>query len=154
LDFGSRDPDAMLKAAIDEKNRIIYLDEVMFKSNQSSAGLIRAVESRIERPNDVIVGDSEDRRMRRDLHDAGFNIKRAYKFKGSVLHTIKTLQSYKLVVTEKSLNLHKALNNYIWSDKVAEVPENKFKHLPDAAGYIVMYLLYGEHNEIEWNDDY
>ncbi|MFM7855426.1 MAG: phage terminase large subunit, partial [Flammeovirgaceae bacterium] len=105
LDFGSRDPDAMLKAAIDEKNRIIYLDEVMYKSNQSSFGLIRAIEARIERPNDVIVGDSQDRRMRHDLYDAGFNIKRAHKPPGSVIHTIKTIQSYKLVVTEKSVNL-------------------------------------------------
>lgn len=141
LDFGSNDPDALLKVAVDFKRRIVYCDEKYFQNNTSVDGLAKILEDRVGY-RDLIVADAEDRRTIRTLyHEYGFNIKKCKKYQGSVLATIKTLQGWKIVITKNSVNLAKALNNFAWHDKKSGVPKNEYKHLPDALGYAFMDLI-------------
>ena len=88
------------------------------------------------RPTDLIVADNEDARLVSDLAKE-FNVKPVKKWR--VVERIKYVQSYTLVVTEKSLNLQRELENYVWSDKRAEVPVKENDHLLDALGYAVTY---------------
>jgi phage terminase large subunit len=151
LDFGSNDPDALAKVAIDTRAMKIYVKQEYHKNNTSTNALIAILVERVGFI-DMIVADCENRRLINDIRDAGLNVRKAFKRPGSVVDTIKTIQGYTLIVEEKSVDLQKALNNYAWQDKKAGVPRNQFKHLPDAIGYAVMWLLHGGANEPEWDD--
>jgi len=138
LDFGYHpNPDAMIKTAIDEKRKKIYLDECLYKTGQSTVDLEDSVRDSIEKENDLIVADCADPRMISELENI-FNII-AVKKDGTVSEWIKTLLGYELIVTERSYNLIKELGNYIWSDKKAGIPIDAFNHLIDAFRYYFMF---------------
>lgn len=135
LDFGySNDPDAMVKVAIDEKRKIIYLKEEMHSTGQSTEILGSRLESIVENKNDLILADSAEPRLINDLKKH-VNIRGTIKWQ--VRERIKKVQSYQLIVTPCSTNLINELENYKWSDKKSETPEDKFNHLLDAVGYAV-----------------
>jgi len=146
LDFGYHpDPDAMIKVAIDEKRKLIYLDEKFYSTGQSTGDLKRSVLTAISSLNDLIVADCADPRMIADLKANGgrvgslpINIKPVKK-DGTVSEWLKSLQDYSLVITEGSHNLAKELSNYVWSDSKAGIPIDAFNHLIDAFRYYVMY---------------
>ena len=146
LDFGYHpDPDAMVKVAINERRKIIYLDERLYKTGQSSSDLHRSVSAGVENVNDLIIADCADPRMISDLkrtsgesYGPGLNI-RGVKKDGTVSEWLKILQDYKLVVTEGSKNLTKELNNYVWADTKAGIPVDAWNHLIDAFRYYFMF---------------
>lgn len=137
LDFGFfPDPDAMIKVAIDEKRKKIYLDERFYLNGLSTSQLRDAVGQGIDDPKDLIIADCADPRMIKELK--GFNI-RAVKKDGTVSEWLKTMQDYELVISENSYNTQKEVNNYIWSDTKAGIPIDAFNHLIDAARYYFMF---------------
>lgn len=146
LDFGFHpDPDAMVKVAIDEKRRTIYLDEQFYHTGQSSDDLHRAVVTGLQDRNSLIVADSADPRMITDLkrrpgesYGSTLNIKPVKK-DGTVAEWLKIMQDYQFVVTEGSHNLTKELNNYVWNDEKAGIPIDSFNHLIDAMRYYFMF---------------
>lgn len=140
LDFGSQDPDTLVKVAIDWKNMNIYVREELYKNNLGPTELYEILLNRCGR-NNLIVADPNERRMRKTLQIRGLNVVKARKKAGSVLSTIKTLKDFTLIIDPSSKNCIEALNNYVWHDKRAEVPRNEFKHFPDAIGYAVMELV-------------
>ena len=127
LDFGFYpDPDAMVKVAIDNKRKRIYLDECIYENNNGTEALRKSIVS-----NDVgqslIIADSAESRLISDLSGT-FNIRKVVKKPGSVIEGIRLLQDYKFIVTHRSYNLVKELKNYIWSDKKAGLPIDAFNH--------------------------
>lgn len=144
LDFGSDDPDALVRVAIDHKLKRIYLKEEYYQSNTSAESLINILDDRCGKFT-LIVSDTNERRLRKDIEKAGFNIKGARKTgNASPVRRIRTIQGYKLIVEEKSINLHEALRKYAWHDKKSGTPKHEFSHLPNAFEYAVMdYLDYG-----------
>ena len=149
LDFGSSDPDALVKVAIDHKNKYIYAKQEYYRNNTSANALIAILDDRVGFV-DLVVADCENRRLILDIDEYGINIRPAHKFDGSVKETIKTIQGYTLIVDPNSLDLQTALNNYVWQDGKAGIPRREWKHLPDAIGYAVMYLLHGDKYDINW----
>ena len=146
LDFGFHpDPDAMVKEAIDEKRKIIYLDEVMYQSGQSTDDLNTAVLERIENIKDLIVAESANPRTIADLKAKTGKIKtmplnvQPVKKDGTVSEWLKKLQDYQIIITKGSYNLAKELNNYVWSDEKAGIPVDAWNHLIDGARYYYMY---------------
>jgi phage terminase large subunit len=132
LDFGfSSDPDALVKIAIDEKKKIVYLHECFYKNGQSFDVLTSQLEHYVGR-NERIVADCAEDRLISDLQRR-FNIVRCTKWK--VIERIKKLQGYHLVVTKESVNLQSELMEYVWSDKKSETPIDKNNHALDAVGY-------------------
>ena len=140
LDFGFTDPDALVKIAVDEKRKIIYLHECLYKTGLPFQSLVNAVQAYCK-PQERIVADSAQPKLIKDMQRF-FNIVSAHKWK--VNERIKKMQSYHLVVTKESENLINELNNYVWSDKKSETPIDDFNHLLDAAGY----ALTGQSNTI------
>ena len=53
---------------------------------------------------------------------------------------IQKMQKYQIIVTPRSKNLIKELNNYVWLDKKSDVPIDDFNHLIDPTRYAVDYL--------------
>lgn len=141
-DFGfSVDPDTLVKIAIDEKKKIIYCDEYLY-SHQSLGTEELAIKYKqlIDRNNDLIVADNAEGRLISDIKKKGINIEPCEKGAGSVLAGIVAMQDYKLVITERSVNLAKELRLYEWNDKKSGIPIDKFNHLIDAIRYIFRKL--------------
>lgn len=132
LDFGfSSDPDALIKIAVDEKKKVIYMKEEMYKSGQSSDVLLTNLKNICGR-NELIFADHSEQRLIADL-SKHLNIKPCTKW--TIIERIKKLQSYHFVVERNSTNLIMELISYIWSDKRSETPIDKNNHLIDALGY-------------------
>jgi phage terminase large subunit len=131
LDFGFTDPDALVKIAVDERRKIIYLHECIYKVGLPFESLTNAVKAYCQ-PQDRIIADSAQPKLIKDMQ-RNFNITPAYKWK--VAERVKKMQSYHIVVTRTSDNLINELNNYVWSDRKSETPIDDFNHLLDAAGY-------------------
>ncbi len=91
----------------------------------------------------MIVGDSQEGRLILDLQEAGLNIVECEKGPGSVVAGITAIGNYTIVVTPRSTNIKKELRNYIWNDKKAGIPIDKFNHAIDAIRYIFRRLTDG-----------
>lgn len=144
LDFGSNDPDACVKVAIDEKRKRIYAEEIIFQNNLSTNKLDLLLNDRVGK-SFKIVGDSAGKRTINDLWDVGFNIEKTRK--GRVIDEIKIIQGYTIVVTKNSVNLQKALNNYHWAVK-GDIPHHDWSDLLDALRYGFMYFKNAKGSEI------
>jgi phage terminase large subunit len=154
LDFGSNDPDALTKVAVDKKNMKIYVKECYFRNNTSTAQLMEVLHD-VVGTNDLIIADSAERRLIQDFYNgmhstsgewlSSVNIRKVRKSKGVkdnfVARRIKTIQGYTIVVAPDSPNVKKALNNYVWHDKRANIPKHDWSDLMDSMGYAAMELI-------------
>ena len=132
-DFGFNDPDTLVKVAVDEKRKKIYVDEMIYQSGNSSDELRKLIADKVNR-NDLIIADCADARMIDELKRY-FNIKPVNKTKWTVAEALKIMQDYEIIVTDTSDNIAKELNNYVWSDRRAGVPMSGFDHSIDAIRY-------------------
>jgi phage terminase large subunit len=138
-DFGFNDPDVLVRVAIDQKRKIIYCDEKIYKSGNSADQLRQMIAAHCGR-NDLIIADCADARMIAELRRY-FNIRPIDKKKWTISEALKMMQDYEIVITEGSANLAKELNNYVWSDKKAGVPMKGFDHTIDAVRYWFMNTI-------------
>ena len=138
LDFGSDDPDAMVKVAIDNKNKKIYLKEEIYKSGNSTADLITLIKSTYQK-NALIIADSAGKRTIDDIRRHGINIKAVEKPK--IVDSIKLLQGYELIVSHESKHLINELISYIWLEKKSGTPIDKDNHAIDAFRYYCSNVL-------------
>jgi phage terminase large subunit len=136
MDFGyNTDPTTLCKVAIDKKNMVIYLDEILYKPGLTTPQIYSMINGEVT--NKLIVADNAEGRLIDELKKTGINIKACTKGAGSVAEGVKLLQDYKLVITKTSSNLAKELNNYIWHDKRSNTPIDFYNHLIDAIRYYV-----------------
>lgn len=139
-DFGySVDPTTLIKIAIDDKQQVVYMDELVYKSGMNTEETYRADVEHVNR-KDLVIADSAEPRLIDELKHKGINIKPTIKGPDSVRAGIKRLQDYTIVITERSTNLSKELNNYVWHDKKSDTPIDNYNHAIDAARYAFMYL--------------
>jgi len=132
LDFGVKDPDALVRIAIDRKNKRMYWKEEIYQSGNSTGELATLIKSKTEN-NKLIIAESASPRTIIDLRSQGLNIKPVEK--GKIIDDIKMLQDWMIIIDPESYNLQKELNNWTWLDKKGEVPLDDFNHLLDAARY-------------------
>ena len=139
-DFGFNDPDTLIKVAIDYKKKKIYVDQKIYRSGNSAAQFKQLViDAKVDR-NDLIIADCADARMIAELR-THFNIKGVNKAKWTVVEALKMMQDYEIIVTEKSYDVAKELNNYVWSDKKAGIPSPGFDHAIDAIRYYFQQVI-------------
>ena len=141
LDFGVRDPDALVKVAIDKNEKRIFVDELLYESGQSTEMLITRL-NKLVPSRALIVADAASTRTIDDLARAGLNIVPAYKV-GKV-ESLKRLRDFEIVITERSYHLQKELLSYVWLDRAGEIPKDGDDHLIDAMHYAARYLLEGQ----------
>jgi len=142
-DYGfSNDPTTLIKIAVDKRRKRVYWHEEYYESKMLGMEEIFQVNrSRIERVNDLIVGDSQEGRLIQDLRRKGLNIKPCKKGAGSVTAGITAMKDYTHIVTPSSMNIKREFNNYCWSDKKAEIPIDDYNHAIDAGRYIFNFLI-------------
>jgi phage terminase large subunit len=140
LDFGFYpDPTALIKVAIDYKDRKIYLKEEIYAYKLSQEDLTSQIKSKCK--DSLVICDTNEKRTVDVLRRNGINIKEATKGAGSIIEGIKLMLDYELIITKDSLNLKKELNNYAWHDKKADLPIDSYNHAIDATRYIVSNLI-------------
>jgi phage terminase large subunit len=140
LDFGMKDPDAMVKVAIDRLNYKIYAKQLIYKSNQSTNELAHEIIKHVKY-NELIIADSASPRTIQDLKSQGLNVIGVTKFAGSVMESIKLIQDYEIIVDNESYDLGKELQNWIWIDKRGGIPLDANNHLIDSLLYNVSTII-------------
>jgi phage terminase large subunit len=146
-DYGfSNDPSTLVKIAVDEKKKRVYIDECFYKPGLSTSQIYELNKSYAG--DNLIIGDSAEPRLIAELKTRGVNIKEATKGQGSVSAGILALQDYMLIITEKSVNLQKELRNYIWIDKGSKLVIDDYNHCIDAVRYAFAYLTMYKRKEI------
>jgi len=140
IDFGfSNDPSTCAKISIDKKNKIIYLDEILYQPGLTTSELHIKLKPVVS--NKEIIADNAEPRLIEELKRNGLNIKPCIKGAGSIAEGIKLMQDYKLVVTPESTNIIKELNNYVWSDRKSNTPSDNYNHIIDGARYYISHKL-------------
>ena len=136
LDFGySPDPTALVRVAVDEKQKRIYLDECIYALELSTEQIIQQAKQHLKRPLDLIVCDTNEKRTVAAMARARLNVAKTKKYAGSVQDGIRKMQDYTIVVTPDSHNIKRELNNYVWNDKKASIPVDDYNHAIDASRY-------------------
>lgn len=137
LDFGVKDPDALVKVAIDKPNKKLYWKQELYQNSLSTPQLGQLIKSR-NVGDKLIIADSAGLRTIVDLKNMGFNIYPVKKPR--IVDRIKFIWDYQLIIDPGSFDLEKELNTYIWLDKKGEIPIDEDNHLLDAGGYCSYYF--------------
>ncbi len=137
LDFGyTNDPTAI--GEIYQHNGAYVVNEVAFQkglSNRMIADILLALEN----PQTLVVADSAEPKSIDELYSYGINIVPAQKGKDSVVNGIQLVQSLRVSLTSRSVNIIKEFRNYLWktdkNGKVINEPEHAFSHSMDGLRY-------------------
>jgi phage terminase large subunit len=137
LDFGySNDPTAIIDLYYYNGGYIV--DEQTFQkglSNKDIAGII----SNLPEANKLIVADSAEPKSIDELKAYGVNVMGCQKGPGSRNQGIQHVQSQRMSMTKRSVNIIKEYRNYIWTTdkdgKILNDPMEGFDHGLDAVRY-------------------
>ena len=140
LDFGSNDPDALIKVAVNRREKLIYWHEELMQNNLTTSQLLTILNSR-NVGNSKIVADSSARRTIMDMEAAGLNVSGTRKMDVSVYDGIRLLQDYTIILTPTSYNLAQELDTWVWIDKRGGIPLDCNNHGIDAGRYGAQYLI-------------
>lgn len=149
IDFGfTNDFTAVVDCAF--YGNTLYLDEKCYRTHMESRDIIKFFK---ELPQRKIMSESADPRLVSEIRHSGAMIYPIAKGQGSIVSSISVIQGYKILVTERSVNLIKELKNYTWkfdedTKKFINKPaEGQADHLIDAFRYWVMGELMGRIKE-------
>lgn len=143
LDWGWTDPFTLTKIAVDSKKKKLYIKQICYATEMSMVNIQRVISDNCS-TDDLIVCDSSEPLNINQLRSEGFNAVAAYKKPGIVVQRLRWLQEY-LLVLDDSPDVEFELNNYIWNDKRAEVPIDKYNHSIDGIGYAFTQIyLWGQ----------
>lgn len=146
-DFGfSEDPTTLVHVSMDLGGKKLYVKEV-FSGKGMNASQI-ASKNRHFAGRGLIIADSSDPRLIKDIKSKGVNI-RAVKnknVKGAILSGIALLQDFQIVVDPKSNGIIKELNNYVW--QTSDKPVDDHNHFLDAIRYAAMKLYSGKNHGV------
>lgn len=141
LDFGyTNDPTAIV--AIYYYNGGYIVDEISFMkglSNRQIADILLNV------PPALVIADSAEPKSIDEIASYGVSILPAEKGPDSVRNGIQLVQSQRMSVTSRSVNVIKEYRNFLWqvdkNGKVMNVPEHQFSHSQDAIRYAIVSLV-------------
>jgi len=140
-DFGfSMDMTTLVKVSVDRDVRRVYVKEIFGKTALSTSDI--AFMNRKECGADLIICDSSEPRLIKELRNTGLNIRPTIKKKGSILSGIALMQDYEIIVERNSHNIIREFNNYVWHER-GQKPIDKYNHFVDAIRYSLQYLVQG-----------
>lgn len=138
VDWGyNPDPTSFNKVAVDNANKIIYVDEIAYTTEMGMDEIYSVMKVA---GNKEIIAEyaGQGSIVNAELKKKGLNIVECTKGANSVEDGIKMMQDYKIVITKNSVNTARELNNYIWSNKKAGVPRDMYNHSIDNIRYYIM----------------
>lgn len=143
-DFGfTNDPSATI--AIYQQDGDLYLDEIIYETGLLNSEIISKYPSLGVTKQQLIIADSADPKAIEEIRRSGFKIQAAKKGPDSIKSSIDRLQSFRLHVTKRSVNLIKELRAYRWrvdsSGKALNEPVDFMNHGIDAIRYVALNCL-------------
>lgn len=139
-DYGfSIDPTTLIEVAIDKKKKKIYVKECVYKSKLTTSQIALLNLEYAKRK--LIIADSAEPRLIKELKVNGCNMREAIKGQGSISAGIALMLDYEIIVEPNSTNIAKELNNYIYADKGSKLYVDDFNHAIDAIRYNVSFHL-------------
>lgn len=142
LDYGyTNDPTAIV--AVYKWNGAFIWDEVCYQKGLSNKQIADILLNQDE-PQCIVVPDSAEPKSNDELVAHGVNVLPANKGRGSVNHGIQVVQSQRIFVTRRSVNIIREYRNYLWETdkegKILNEPEHTFSHSMDAGRYAMETL--------------
>lgn len=139
MDFGySSDPSAFLQFNVDLKSKRIVVFDEFGAIELTNEMLANELKKRIE-PYALIKGDAAEPKSIAELNNMGVNVVPARKGPDSILHGIKWLKGFEIIVDPKCKGLIQELGSYRWKvdkfDEPLNIPEDKNNHYIDALRY-------------------
>ena len=139
LDFGySSDPSAFLQFNVNLKTKQIVVFDEFGATELTNEMLANELKKRIE-PYALIKADAAEPKSIAELNSLGINAIPAQKGPDSVLHGIKWLKGFDIIVDPKCKGLIEELGLYRWKvdklDNPLNIPEDKNNHYIDALRY-------------------
>lgn len=139
LDFGySSDPSAFLQFNVNLKTKQIIVFDEFGATELTNEMLANELKKRIE-PYALIKADAAEPKSIAELNNLGINAIPAQKGPDSVLHGIKWLKGFEIIVDPKCKGLIGELGLYKWMvdklDNPLNIPEDKNNHYIDALRY-------------------
>jgi phage terminase large subunit len=143
-DFGfTNDPTAVVRVCM--VGGELYVDQVLYRTRLTNRDIADSLDIDLVPKNRPMYCDSAEPKSIEDLHRYGWNAQPVRKGPDSVRKGIDILKSYKINVTERSMDLKKELENYMWrKDKngaALNEPVDKFNHALDALRYVALMEL-------------
>lgn len=146
IDFGyTNDPTAIVKvgyAVNADDEECLFIDEICYRTRMTTGDICDAL-----RPyrNMAIDAESADPRLIDEIHKSGARIYPVKKGTGSIEAGIARMQTFRIFVTARSLNVLKEFRNYTYAqDKEGRwlnIPIDAYNHAIDAVRYVVMSEL-------------
>lgn len=139
LDFGySSDPSAFIQCDVNIKSKRIVVFDEFGAVELTNEMLASELSKRIEQYA-LIKGDSSEPKSIAELNKLHINVIPAQKGPDSVLHGIKWLKGFEIIVDPKCKGLIEELGSYRWKvdkfDEPLNIPEDKNNHYIDALRY-------------------
>ena len=143
IDFGyTNDPTTTL-IGYEWNGQRIY-DEVIYQKGLSNSDHAALIKSNDISKRDVGYADSADPKSIDELCKNGLIVKPVTKGQDSIMYGIGLMQEKPFLITKRSTNFKKELQNYLWAkDKDGNEinkPIDSWNHLIDAARYLEMML--------------
>jgi phage terminase large subunit len=136
LDFGyTNDPTAIV--AVYFYNGGYILDEITYQKGLSNKNIVDIIKDLMD--VSPVIADSAEPKSIDEIRSYGITMLPAVKGAGSITQGIQYIQSQKISVTKRSVNLIKEYRNYLWSTdrdgKILNIPEGGNDHVLDAVRY-------------------
>lgn len=151
LDFGySNDPAALI--AVYEYNGGYILDEVLYRKGMSNKDLADLIKS--QEIEALTIADSAEPKSIDEISHYNISIIPATKGADSVNHGIQFVQSQRISVTKRSVNLMREYRSYLWqTDKDGrqiKKPQDFQNHCMDAIRYALTPEVKNNNDDAEW----
>lgn len=141
VDFGfTNDPTAIVKVGLYRDE--IYIQEIAYARGMFTEDIIKMLKQP-QCKGYQIISESADPRLVREIARSGLHITPVKKGgrTPSILAGIEAIQSKKIFITEKSVNVEKEIRNYTFSQGKdgtwSNIPIDKWNHAMDAIRYVV-----------------
>lgn len=150
IDFGyTNDVTAIEEVGIDVGNNAIYIDELCYKTHMLTKEIITKLKE-VNNKREVI-SESADPRLVDEIYNAGFNINKVEKPKGSVNAGIDKMKGMKIFITSRSYNAIKEFKNYTYKQdkngKWLNEPIDDWNHIIDSVRYVILMKLLGKNKK-------
>lgn len=124
----------------------LYIDEQCYRTQMLTSDIVRMLKT--TNNGLEIVSESADPRLITEIENAGFRITPVVKGAGSVIAGIEKMKTFRIKITERSLNVKKELDNYKYAQdrngRWLNEPIDDFNHALDAVRYVILMKILGK----------
>ena len=134
-DFGfSNDPTTLVKIAVDIKRKKMYWKEYLHKTHMTTDQIYKH-DLAVTGKKDLIMADGHEVRLVYELKKRGLNIIGYTTPPNGIREGLISMQDYEHIIDSGSSNIKDEFNNYVWSDKKANIPIDDWNHCIDGGRY-------------------